>query len=52
MKGRKEVRVDVSKGKLITGMTTGRKKAEKKGTTQTAAAGKVNDHVDAKRRSD
>ena len=30
MKGRKEVRVDVSKGKLITGMVTGRKEAGKK----------------------
>ena len=30
MKGRKEVRVDVSKGKSITGMVTGRKDAGKK----------------------
>ena len=31
---KKEVRVDVSKGKSITGMMTGRKQAGKKGTTE------------------
>ena len=36
MMGRKEVRVDVSKGKSITGMMTGRKEAEKNGTTEKA----------------
>ena len=36
MKGRKEVRVDMSKGKPI----TGRKEAGKKGTTEKAAGGK------------
>ena len=34
MKGRKEVRVDMTKGNSITGMMTGRKMAEKKGTTE------------------
>ena len=51
MKARKEVTVEVSKGKSITGMMTGRKQARKKGTTEKAAGGKVNDQVDAKRRS-
>ena len=51
MKGRKEVRVDVLKGKSITGMLTGRKEAGKKGTTEKAAGRKVNDQVDEKRRS-
>ena len=37
MKGRKEMRVDVTKRKLITGMMTGRKHAGKKGTTEKAA---------------
>ena len=37
MKGRKEVRVDMSKGKPITGMTAGRKEAGKKGTTEKVA---------------
>ena len=37
MKGRKDVRVDVSKGKSITGMWTGRKEARKKGTTEKVA---------------
>ena len=50
MNGRKEVRVDVSKGKSITGMT-GRKEAGGKGTTEKAAGKKVNDQVDATRRS-
>ena len=45
MKGRKEVKVDVMKGKSITGMITGRKGAGKKGT-QKVAGGKVNDKVD------
>ena len=49
MKGRKEVRVDVSKGK--SGMMTGRKEAGKKGTTKKGAGRKVNDQVDASRRS-
>ena len=35
--GRKEVRVDVTKRKSIKGMTTGRKEAGKKGTTEKAA---------------
>ena len=51
MKKRKELRVDVSKGKSITGMVTGRKEAVKKGTTDNAAAGKVNDQIYATRRS-
>ena len=37
IKGRKEVRVYVSKGKSITGMMTGRKEAGKKGTTEKVA---------------
>ena len=40
MKGRKQVRVDVSKRKSITGMMTGRKEVGKKGTTEKAARGK------------
>ena len=51
MKGRKEVRVDVSKGKSIIGMMTGRKEAGIKGTTEKGAGRKVNDQVDATRRS-
>ena len=51
MKGRKEVRVDVSKGKPITGMMTGRKEAERKGPTEKAAGRKVSAQVDATRRS-
>ena len=51
MKGRKEERVDVSKGKSITGMVTGRNEAGKNGTTEKVAGGKVNDQVDARRRS-
>ena len=51
MKGRKEVRVDVSKGKSITGMMTGRKEAGKTGTTEKEAGRKVNDQVYATRRS-
>ena len=47
----KEVRVDVSKGKLITEMVTGTKEAEKKGITKKAAEGKFNDQVEAQRRS-
>jgi len=50
MKGRKEVRVVMTKGKLITGKMTGRR-CRKKGTTEKAAEGKVNDQVDAKCRS-
>ena len=41
MKGRKEVRVDVSKGKSITGMMTGRKEAGVNGTTEKGAGRKV-----------
>ena len=37
VKGRKEVRVDVTKGKLITGMMSGRKETGKKGKTENAA---------------
>ena len=37
MKGRKEVRVDVTKWKSITRMMTGRKEGGKKGTTEKAA---------------
>ncbi|KAK2174872.1 hypothetical protein NP493_770g02042 [Ridgeia piscesae] len=51
MKGRKEVRVDVTKRKSITRMMTGRKEAGKKGTTEKAAEGKVSNQGDAKRRS-
>ncbi|KAK2182369.1 hypothetical protein NP493_355g00000 [Ridgeia piscesae] len=51
MKGRKEVRIDVSKGKSITRMMTGRKEAGKKGTTEKEAGRKVNDQVDATRRN-
>ena len=49
--GRKEVRVNVPKGKSITGMMTGRKDAGKKGTTEKAGGRKVNDQLDATRRS-
>ena len=51
MKGRKEVRVYVTKRKTITGMVIGRKEAGKKGTTEKAARGKVSKQGDAKRRS-
>ena len=51
MKGRKEVRVDVTKRKSITRMMTGRKEARKKGTTEKAKGGKVSNQGDAKRRS-
>ena len=51
MKGRKEVRVDVTKLKSITRMMTGRKEAGKKGTTEKAAGRKVSNQGDAKRRS-
>ena len=51
MKGRKEVRVDVTKRKSITRMMTGRKEAGKKGTTEKAAVGNVSNQEDAKRRS-
>ena len=51
MHGRKEVRVNVPKGKSITGMMTGRKGAGQKVTTEKAAWGKVNDQVDAKRKN-
>jgi hypothetical protein len=51
MKGRNEVIVDVSKGKSITGMMTGREESGKKGTTEQGAGRKVNDQVDATRRS-
>ena len=40
MKGREEVRVDVTKRKSITRTMTGRKEAGKKGTTEKAAGGK------------
>ena len=49
--GRKELRVNVPKGKSITGMMTGRKDAGKKGTTEKAGGRKVNDQLDATRRS-
>ena len=51
MKGRKEVRVDVTKRKSITGMMRGRKEAGKKGTTEKGAGGKDSNRGDAKRRS-
>ncbi len=51
MKGRKEVRVDVTKRKSITRMMTGRKEAGKRGTTEKAAGGKVSNQGGAKRRS-
>ena len=51
MKGRKEVRVDVTKRKSITGMISGRKAAVTKGTTEKAAGGKVSNQGDAKRRN-
>ena len=40
MKGRKEVRVDVTKLKSITRIMTGRKEAGKKGTTEKNGRGK------------
>ena len=49
--GRKEVRGDVTKRKLITRTMTGRKETGKKGTTEKAAGGKVSNQGDAKRRS-
>ena len=49
-KGRKELRVDVTKRKSITRMVSGRKEAGKKGTEK-AAGGKVSNQGDAKRRS-
>ncbi|KAK2187196.1 hypothetical protein NP493_176g03058 [Ridgeia piscesae] len=51
MKGRKEVRVDVTKLKPIARMMTGRKVTGKKGTIEKAAGGKVSNQGDAKRRS-
>ena len=48
MKGKKEVRVDVTKRKSITRMMAGRKEAGKKGTTEIAEEG---NQGDAKRRS-
>ena len=51
MKGRRKVKVDVSKGNSITGIVTGRKEAGKKGTRWKAAGGKVNNQVDSSRRS-
>ena len=51
MKGRKEMRVDVTKRKSIIRKMSGRKEAGKKGTTEKAAGGKVNNKGDAKRRS-
>ena len=51
MKGRKEVRIDVTKRKSITRMVAGRKEAGRKGTTEIAAGGKVSNQGDAKLRS-
>ena len=51
MKGRKEMRVDVTKRKSIIRKMSGRREAGKKGTTEKAAGGKVNNKGDAKRRS-
>ncbi|KAK2193944.1 hypothetical protein NP493_4g04000 [Ridgeia piscesae] len=51
MRGRKEVRVDVTKRKSIIRMMAGRKEAGKKGTTEIAAGGKVSNQGDAKRSS-
>ena len=51
MKGRKEVRIDVTKRKSITRMKAGRKETGKKGTTEIAAGEKVSNLGDAKRRS-
>jgi len=50
-KGRKELKVDVTKRKSITRMISGRKEAGKKGKTEKAAGGKVSNQGDAKRRS-
>ena len=47
MKGRKKVIEDITKGKSITEMITGRKEAWMKVTTEKAAGG-INDQVDAK----
>ena len=49
-KGRKELRVDVTKRKSITRMVSGRKEAGKKGREK-AAGKKVSNQGDAKRRS-
>ena len=49
-KGRKELRVDVTRRKSITRMVSGRKEAGKKGTEK-AAGEKVSNQGDAKRRS-
>ena len=49
-KGRKELRVDVTKRKSITRMVSGRKEVGKKGTEK-AAGGKISNQGDAKRRS-
>ena len=51
MKGRKEVRGDVTKRKSITRTMTGRKETGKKGITEKAAGWKVSNLGDAKRRS-
>ena len=51
MKGRKEVRVDVTKLKSITRIMTGIREAGKKGTTEKNSRGKVSNQGDAKRRS-
>ena len=50
-KGRKELRVDMTKRKSITRKMSGRKDSGKKGTTEKAAGGKVSNKGDAKRRS-
>ena len=50
-KGRKELRVDVTKRMSITRKMSGRKEAGKKGTTEKAAGGKVRNQGDSKRRS-
>ena len=50
-KGRKELRVDMTKRKSITRKMSGRKETGKKGPTEKAAGGKVSNQGDAKRRS-
>ena len=51
MKGRKELRVYVTKRKSITRKMSVRIEAGKKGTTEKAAGGKVSNQGDTKRRS-
>ena len=50
-KGRKELRIDMTKRKSITRKMSGRKETGKKGPTEKAAGGKVSNQGDAKRRS-